>query len=336
MKKLLIQLLSLPLMALLVTGCAQQSAAVQSEADAVDPDVARGREQMIAAFDAGWVRFLAAGGVDEILDQQPPTQPGAARSYVVKMADCLPNPDVTPFPEEPVGLLKKVLDEGKIRRLIQDVPLNEKNTAFYFSQITDGYLEGVINEIEQFYGVELEVVDVPYPPGRLPVTSILVNDEADFISQLNATGGTTQGMRRRASRRWGCTMGASSQFIHIPETSELAAEINTWPDLVARPDVRICAGPLTTQTARAFLKEHSVQTRYINDLTGCVRQIEKGKADIIINPLHDLNVAGIDGFKSVHTLIVAGTPLWVAREGIECEDDGDPKTEDECFATNPL
>ncbi len=27
----------------------------------------------------------------------------------------------------------------------------------------------------------------------------------------------------------------------------------------------------------------------------------------------------------------AGTPLWVATEGIDCPSDGDPKTEDECF-----
>ena len=34
-------------------------------------------------------------------------------------------------------------------------------------------------------------------------------------------------------------------------------------------------------------------------------------------------------------MIVAGTPLWVALEGIECPSDGDPKTEDACFETDP-
>jgi hypothetical protein len=34
--------------------------------------------------------------------------------------------------------------------------------------------------------------------------------------------------------------------------------------------------------------------------------------------------------------MVAGTPLWVAAEGIECPSDGDPKTEDECFETDRL
>ena len=34
--------------------------------------------------------------------------------------------------------------------------------------------------------------------------------------------------------------------------------------------------------------------------------------------------------------LVAGTPLWVATEGIKCPSDGNPKTEDECFETDPL
>ena len=55
-----------------------------------------------------------------------------------------------------------------------------------------------------------------------------------------------------------------------------------------------------------------------------------------MNPLHDLSIGGLKGYKSVHTLIVAGTPLWVAAEGISCEDDGNPKTEDECSRDDPL
>ena len=104
---------------------------------------------------------------------------------------------------------------------------------------------------------------------------------------------------------------------------------------MARPDVTICAGPLTTQTAKAYMPEHTVRTRFVDDLTGCDRQVKKGNLDVIINPLNDLSIAGIEGYRSVHTLLVAGTPLWVAKEGIECPPDGDPKTEDACFETDP-
>lgn len=105
-------------------------------------------------------------------------------------------------------------------------------------------------------------------------------------------------------------------------------------DLSKRKGLRICTGPLATQTARAFFPQHTVSTKYLNDLTGCDKDIQAGKADLIINPLPALSIGGLKGYKSVHTLIVAGTPLWVAREDIECPSDGDPKTEDQCFVRN--
>lgn len=297
-------------------------------------EVAQGREQLIRAFDAGWIRFIAARKDQAILATEPPNQPGAARNYVVRMADCLPQPEIAHWPEKPVGMFRDILDTGVIRQLVQGVPETPANTSWYFSNIGRQYQAGVIAEIEKHYGVKLKVQSVVVPPGRLPITSILNSGKIDFVTQLNATGGNSQGLRRRISRRFSCTMSASSQFIHIPEDSQLVEDINSLDDLMARPGVSICAGPLSTQTAKAYLPGHTVRTKYVNDLTGCDKAVKQGKIDVIINPLHDLKVAGIDGYKSVHTLLVAGTPLWVAAEGIECPPDGDPKTEDECFETD--
>ena len=297
-------------------------------------EIARGREQLIRAFDAAWIRVIASGKDREILATEPASDPGAAKNYMVRMADCLPQPEIAHWPEEPVGMFKDILETGVIRQLTQGVPETPANTSWYFSGVSQKYQEAVLAEIEKHYDVKLTVENVVLPPGRLPATSVLNDNKIDFISQLNATGGNSQGMRRRNSRRFTCTMSASSQFIHIPEDSKLVDEIQSLDDLVARPDLKVCAGPLTTQTAQAYMPQHKVKTRYINDLTGCDKDIKAGKLDVIINPLHDLSVAGIDGYKSVHTLIVAGTPLWVATEGIECPSDGNPKTEDECFETN--
>lgn len=318
------------LVVVLGAGCASTNTSTTND------ETARGREQLIRAFDAGWIRVIASGKDNEILKTEPPNRPGMAASYMVKLVDCLPQPELAEFPAEPVGLFKDILDRGVLRKLVQAVPSNPQNTAYYFSGISEKYLRAVLDEIGNHYGVTLTTEDVPLPPGRLPSTSVLVNGEADFVSQLNATGGNTQGMRRRISRRFTCTMSASSQYIHVPSKSELARELNTWMDLVERPDVNICAGPLTTQTARAFLPEHKVRTVYVNDLSGCVKQIESGKADVILNPLPSLQIADINGYKSVHTLIVAGTPLWVALEGIECDpEDDDPRTEAECREIDP-
>ena len=299
-------------------------------------ELARGREQLIRAFDAGWIRVIASGKDQEILATQPPNQPGAAHSYIVRLADCLPQPEIAHWPEKPVGIFKDILETGVIRQLVQGVPETPANTSWYFSGVGQAYQAAVLAEIEKHYNVTLTVESVVVPPGRLPITSILNSGKVDFITQLNATGGNSQGMRRRISRRFTCTMSASSQFIHIPEESKLANEINNFNDLVARPDVKICAGPLSTQTMRAFMPKHKVKTKFINDLTGCDDAVKKGELDVIVNPLHDLKVADIEGYKPVHTLLVAGTPLWVALEGIECPPDGDPKTEDECFETDTL
>jgi len=313
---------ALGLTALLAVGCATTAK--------VDPNLAKGRQQLVDAMDAAWIRVVASGKDRQILARQPPSQPGAALSYMVTLADCLPEPELAPFPEKPVGLWKEILDRGTIRQVVQTTTNTPNDTAYFFSPISDAYFAAMLDEINAHYNVKLKVEDVTMAPGPAPTTSLVVEGKADIVSQLNATGGDTQGLRRRTSRRFTCTISAISQYIHIPVKSELSKQINTVDDLAKLKDLRICTGPLATQTTKAFFPQHKVSTKYLNDLTGCDKDIQAGKADLIINPLPSLQIAGIKGYKSVHTLIVAGTPLWVAREDIECPSDGDPKTQDKC------
>lgn len=307
----------------LLAGCAGGTAAT-------DPDLAKGREQLVQAFDAAWVRVVAGGEYYRILGEFPKERPGAARSYMVEMADCLPQPENVPFPAQPVGLLKQVLDKGEIRRGNQFNPLSPGDTAAYFSPISDALLDAMFAEIEKNYGVKLKVTDVTIKPPSQATTSLVADGKADFIDQLNATGGDTQGLRRRASRRFTCSISAVSQFIQVPESSPLAAKLKTWEDVRADTSIRICTGPLSTQTMRSFLPGHKVTTKYIGDISGCVKEIEAGKADVIANPLPDLSIAGVKGYKAIHTLIVTGTPLWVAKEGVVCPASGDPKKDATC------
>ncbi len=326
--------LTVAMTALLTTGCATTPRAEPAVAKAakVDPDVAKGRQQLVLAMDAAWIRVVASGRDREILAQQPPAKPGAALSYMVTLADCLPQPGLAPFPEKPVGLFKEILDRGTIRQVVQVTTSSPNDTSFFFGSISDAFFQAMLDEINKHYNVNLKIENVTIPAGPAWTTSLVLDGTADIISQLNATGGDTQGMRRRLSRRFTCTISAISQYIHIPVTSALAKQINTVDDLSKMKDLRICTGPLATQTTKAFWPQHKVSTKFLNDLTGCDKDTKEGKFDLIVNPLPSLQIADIKGYKSVHTLIVAGTPLWVARDDIECPSDGNPRTEDKCFA----
>ena len=299
--------------------------------DWTEAEISLGRQQLVDAFDAAWVRVIATGKDLDIIATEPKNDPGQALNYIVKLFDCLPDLESAPFPEEPVGMFKDILETGKIRQLVVAAPSTEADTTWYFSSVSEKYQQAMFEEINKHYDVELEVVDVVVPPWSVPSTSILSEGKVDFISQLNATGGITQGMRRTKSRRSTCALTASSQFIHIPEKSELVDEIKSLRDLMARPDVSICAGPLSAQTAPAFMPEHTVKIRFVDDLKMCDRDVQAGKVSVIINPLHDLGVAGIDGYVAIPTMMAAGTPLWIAADNISCPSDGDPKTKDKCF-----
>ncbi|MEO8223819.1 MAG: hypothetical protein ABI661_03365, partial [Gammaproteobacteria bacterium] len=196
----------------LLTGCAAPGPVKPP----VDPDLAKGRQQLVDALDAAWVRVVASGKDREILAKQPPSKPGAALSYMVTLADCLPQPENVPFPEKPVGLLKEILDRGTIRQVVQTTTNTPNDTAFFFASISDALFEAVLDQMRGYYKVPLKVEDVTIPPGPAPTTSLVVEGKADIVSQLNAIGGDTQGMRRRSSRRFTCTLSAISQYIHIP------------------------------------------------------------------------------------------------------------------------
>lgn len=180
------------------------------EGDWSAEEIARGREQLVRAFDAAWIRVIASGKDREIVMTEPLNKPGAAAGYISKLVDCLPTPEVALWPEEPVGMFKDILETGTIRQLVQAVPETQANSTWYFSGVSKKYQAALIDEISNHYGIDLQVEDVVLPPGRLPATYLLVDNKVDFISQLNATGGVTQEMRRRLSRRFTCTMSASA------------------------------------------------------------------------------------------------------------------------------
>ena len=161
MKLTLPRTLGIALTLTLLAGCATQGAGGKAK---VDPDVALGRQQLVDALDAAWIRVVASGKDRQILKTQPASRPGAALSYMVTLADCLPSPDIAPFPEKPVGMFKDILDKGVIRQVTQKTTDTANDTSFYFSTISDLQFQAALDEIRKHYNVNIKVENVELPP----------------------------------------------------------------------------------------------------------------------------------------------------------------------------
>ena len=167
---------------------------------------AKGREQLVAALDAAWVRILESDAYRQILNAH-----GAAE-VLVNIVDCLPSPEMIPFPEKPEGLLKQILDTKQIRvGTMIDSPPGPETTANFFSPVTADMLGAVLKGIAGHYGTgTITVTKVTIPP-PFNATSALNKGEIDILDQLNALGGESENLRRRTSRRFTCTLSGSRQ-----------------------------------------------------------------------------------------------------------------------------
>jgi len=293
------------------------------------PSPAKGREQLVTALDAAWVRILDNGTYRKILNAH-----GAAE-VLVNIVDCLPAPGMIPFPEKPEGLLKQILDTKHIRvGTMIDSPPGPETTANFFSPVSADMLKAVLKEIAVHYGTgPITVTRVTIPP-PFNATSALNKKDIDILDQLNALGGESENLRRRTSRRFTCTLSGSRQVLYVKKE----APYTTFEDVLNDGDVKICAGPLSTQLTRAYFKgpDQSVTTKYVFDISSCLAEVVSGKADAMMSPFPDEKFfpASIDTdgdrapdtdprplIRSIDTNLVTGTPYWVALDD-GCDGDG--------------
>jgi hypothetical protein len=282
-----------------------------------------GRQQLVDALDAAWVRALDEGQVREIINRHD------ASDLVINIADCLPDPEVTRFPENPVGTLKRILDEQRIKVGHTNTGrLDEGSTAIHFTEISNDLINALLARIAEHYGSgPIEVVMVSIPPPFLN-TSYIDSGKADMLGLVNALGGSTKDdKRRRKARRYTCTMTATPQFVWMLKDG--GPDWKNIDDALNARDVHFCAGPLSNELTKTFFDQpgQSTKTEFIADLATCLPKLVKGEADAMISPLPheryfpkyidtdgdgkaETATAGL--FRSFNTMIVAGTPLWVA------------------------
>jgi hypothetical protein len=343
------------LVSMLVTGAA-----------IAKPDgVSAGREQLVDAFDAAWTRVVRSGQYRDIVNNFVEPIPGVidATEYIVNQSDCLPNPDVTPFPGQPKGRFAEILANEEIRQgSVLGAPWfisGGKNVSDWFSgggggsDMSADMLNAILAEIAAHYGtgpIAITQIEIPFPfntttalqdgifgfnvnvfsaqyPPFTPVS--LPGVTVDFLDQFNAKGGESEDLRRLKGRRATCTMSSSSQYIHVPVGSSFT--IDSIDELRADPSIRICTGNLSTQMSNQYFPAHTVVTKRVFDITECYEDLRDGLSDIMITSLPVMPTAAQVGVPdgpalqpSVNTFIVAGTPYWVQEDDVECESVASP------------
>ncbi|MGI9343526.1 MAG: hypothetical protein ACR2QV_11795, partial [Gammaproteobacteria bacterium] len=281
-----------------------------------------------------------------------------ATEYIINQSDCLPNPDVTPFPDNPKGRFAEIIADAEIRRgVVLGAPWfisGGKNVADWYgaglggSSILEDILQAMLAEIAAHYGTgPITVVDVeiPFPfntttalqDGIFGLNLNFFSDNyqpfevvnmpgvtVDFLDQFNAKGGESEELRRLKGRRATCTLSSSAQFIHVPVGSPFVIE--SIDDLLANPGIRICTGNLSTQTARQYFPNNPVETKRVFDIQECYEDLRDGLSDVMFLSLPVLPTAAqmdVPGGPAmqpgVDSKIVAGTPLWVREDKINCE-----------------
>jgi hypothetical protein len=283
-----------------------------------------GRQQLVDALDAAWVRVLDAGRAREIVAAHD------ASDVVVNISDCLPRPDLTPFPAQPVGTLKDILDKRRIRVGVSaGGTLDAGASATRFTRMSEDLLAAMLNEMAANYGIgaiAAEYVEIKPP---FPNTSVLNSGNVDIIGLVNALGGESEDLRRRTSRRFTCTITATGQILWV-----MKAGGPSWRDVndaFNDPKVSICAGPLSNQLSAAYFDRpgQKTSTEYFSDLDRCLRRLIKGEVNAMMSPFPserffptridvdgdgkpETDTAGL--FRPIDTNIVAGTPFWVALD----------------------
>jgi hypothetical protein len=126
--------------------------------------------------------------------------------------------------------------------------------------------------------VKINRIDVVSPP-PIANTTDLNNGSCDYINQVNALGGRTEGLRRRDTRLFSCTLSASSQYLHVPTINRGGGlpdtdHINSLDDLLADPDLRICSGGLSTQLADNYFANHTIDSVFMpGDIAECAERV---------------------------------------------------------------
>ncbi len=281
-------------------------------------DPALGRDQLIDALDAAFVRVLDSGTYRNIINSDPVAGP-----LIVNIGDCYPRIEedgvqIYPFPANPVGIHKKIIDNRKITVGTFDVG-DQQGTFRIFDSVNSALMRAIIDELGKGYGIppspDPGAIQIePYlisPPSSSLVFTGLNNgdfDITDFLGALGATakvGGIPE--RRRKLARFTCTIFGTPWFIHVRNN----APYQTVDDVLADTNARLCVGQLSSRLSEDYFKNAAITQKFYNDLEMCSEGVRDGVYDAY---LHFDPVPLFPELRSIPTQIVSGIPIWVAGD----------------------
>lgn len=273
---------------------------IQPAAAQISNSAGEGRNQLVDALDAAYIRVLSSGKWREI------TKP--LGRLVVNIADCYPTPDVAPFPENPTGILARILNERQIK-VGSYIPSETGSTGLHF-EANRLLLEAIVNELELAYGLDepIEIVRVIIdPPSSTFLYNALRDGTIDITDLFSALGGSNFNTLRRKFARFTCTILASGWFLHVRDD----APYESIDDFQADSTAVVCNVIMSTHLSRAYFPQQKKKTFVENDIELCSQGVLDGLYDAY---LHFDPVPVKTGLRSIDTGIVSGTPIWVAGD----------------------
>eukprot|EP01084_Bolivina_argentea_P234861 395366_1 len=287
-------------------------------------DMFLGQQQLTEILNAAWTRILYNGEYAAILANN------GVDNVTIDIADCLPIPELTPFPDKSQLKYnaKEIIDTTHILKFGM-TPNTQENltgidtTGFFANTISD-IRTAIVEQININYDITIDVQIVDIWPFQ-DFTELLNDRTIDILDQLNALGGTDRNDNlRRNSRLFSCSLISSGQYVMVNHTSS----IYSVTDIIEMgSNVKICAGVLSIQLTNAYFPNANI-TRAESppvdegDIKICISGLASGEYDVYITIFptaqqtqFDFEGNGLNAqdFRVFSTNIVAGTPYWIAK-----------------------
>jgi len=307
------------------------------------PSSVIGKDQLVDALDAAFARVLDSGKFRQIINNDQVAGP-----LMVNIGDCYPRivedgVGIYPFPQNPTGVLKNILDSKKIRMGTFDVfspGHNIPGTFHVFDNINVVIMRAIIDELGKGYGIPLspdpgaiQIVPVLlWPPSSGLVFTKLNNGDFDITDFLGALGATAKvggiPARRRKLARFTCTVFGTPWYIHVRNDSPY----QTFDDVLADTNADLCVGLLSARLSADYFKNALSITQGLDDLAECSAGVVAGTYDAY---LHFDPIPSLPELRSIPMPIVSGIPIWVAGDPDQ-DKDGIPDYIDNCpLISNP-